>query len=63
MTKANYAPHESVLPNRSRASLTQKYSDNNIGSYNDNNGGGSYKSQIGDTDEDVLVIGIDFGTT
>ncbi|KAI8281092.1 Heat shock 70 kDa protein 12B [Colletotrichum sp. SAR 10_98] len=63
MTKANYAPHESVLPNRSRASLTQKYSDNNIGSYNDNNGGGSYKSQIGDTGEDVLVIGIDFGTT
>ncbi|KAH0433458.1 hsp70 family chaperone [Colletotrichum camelliae] len=66
MTKANYPLYESVLPNLSRLNLAQNHSDSNIGSYttlNNNNGGGTYKNQVGDTDEDVLVIGVDFGTT
>lgn len=67
MTKPNCAIYGTVLTDRSRANLAQNYSDSNIrtsyNTLNNNNGGGSYNNQMGDTDEDVLVIGIDFGTT
>ncbi|KAF5516035.1 Heat shock 70 kDa protein 12B [Colletotrichum siamense] len=69
MAKTDYAIYESPLPNRSRADLAKSHSDSNISSSttlnnnDNNNGGGGYKNQVGDTAEDILVIGIDFGTT